>query len=305
MSQARRSDPFPFGGDDGLPYSKGLMARALIATGVSRMRAYELALLVEHDLRSRGAGMVELERLHELAVEVLGDEEGAQAIRRLRRLRELQAIDLPIIVLVGGGTGTGKSTVATEVAHRLGITRVTSTDFVRQTMRAFFSPEFMPSVHHSSFEVGEALPAAEKEAGDPLMVGFIDQTRNVLVGVQASIDRALEEGWSMVLEGVHLVPGMLTAPAEPALLVHVVVAIEDEHIHAQHFWLRDAASTGVRPLDRYLERLSDIRQIQDFIVEEASKNGVPVIENRRIEQTIGAVIELVFERAADVQEVKS
>ena len=42
-------------------------------------------------------------------------------------------------LLVGGATGTGKSTVATEAAHRLGITRVTSTDFIRQTMRAFFS----------------------------------------------------------------------------------------------------------------------------------------------------------------------
>jgi 2-phosphoglycerate kinase len=303
--EARRTDPLPLGGADGLPYSKGLMARALIATGVSRMRAYELALRVETDLRARGVRAVELERLRELAVDVLGEDEGGQAVGRLRRYHELQAIDLPIIVLVGGGTGTGKSTVATEVAQRLGITRVTSTDFVRQTMRAFFSPEFMPSVHHSSFEVGEALPAAEKEAGDPLMVGFIDQTRNVLVGVRASIERALAEGWSMVLEGVHLVPGMLSAPAEPAIFVHVVVAIEDEGIHAQHFWLRDAASTGLRPLDRYLERLTDIRQIQDFIVEEASKNAVPVIENRSIEQTIGAVIELVFERAAALQKVES
>jgi 2-phosphoglycerate kinase len=301
MSHQRRPDPFPLGGDDGLPYSKGLMARALIATGVARMRAYELALRVETDLRARGVGAVELERLHELAAEVLGEEESERAIGRLRRYRELQELDLPILVLVGGATGTGKSTVATEVAHRLGITRVTSTDFVRQTMRAFFSPEFMPSVHFSSFEVGEALPAAEKEAGDPLMVGFIDQTRNVLVGVQASIDRALEEGWSMVLEGVHLLPGMLTPPTEPALVVHVVLAIEDEGIHAQHFWLRDSASTGLRPLDRYLERLADIRHIQDFIVDEAGKTGVPVIQNRNMEETIASVIELVFERAAQLQ----
>ena len=90
-------------------------------------------------------------------VEVLGDEGGPRAVRQLRRFRDLQELDLPVILLVGGGTGTGKSTVATEVAYRLGITRVTSTDFVRQTMRAFFSKEFMPSIHYSSFEAGLGL----------------------------------------------------------------------------------------------------------------------------------------------------
>ncbi|MGH3103612.1 MAG: 2-phosphoglycerate kinase [Gaiellaceae bacterium] len=302
MSQPRRSDPLPLGGEDGLPYSKGLMARALIATGVSAMRSYELALRVETDLRQRGAGAVELERLQELAVEVLGEQDGVRAVGRLRRYRDLRMLDLPIMLLVGGATGTGKSTVATEVAHRLGITRVTSTDFIRQTMRAFFSAEFMPSVHYSSFTAGTALPDAEKEAGDALLVGFIDQTRHVLVGVQASIDRALEEGWSMVLEGVHLVPGMVTAPMARALVVHVVVGIENEDIHAQHFWSRDLDSQGARAHDKYLDRLTDIRHIQDFIVDEAQKTGVPVVQNGNIEQAIGTVMELVLERAAALQE---
>ena len=171
-------------------------------------------------------------------------------------------------------------------------------------MRAFFSPEFMPSVHYSSFEAGHALPAVEREAGDPLLVGFLDQTRHVLVGVNASIDRALAEGWSMVLEGVHLVPGMISASIEGALVVHVVIAIENEDIHAQHFWLRDADSEGVRLHEKYLDRLADIRHLQDFIVEEAAKTGVPVVQNGNIEQTIAAVIELVFDRAERMEGVR-
>ena len=71
----------------------------------------------------------------------------------LRRLAALQALDVPIVLLVGGATGTGKSTVATEAAHRLGITRVTSTDFIRQTIRAYF-PRRDAVVHVSSFEAG-------------------------------------------------------------------------------------------------------------------------------------------------------
>ena len=304
MRNQRRDELLGFGGRDGLPYSKGMMARALVAVGVPPLRAYELALHAESDLRRRGASSIELERLHELAIDVLGEEAGDRAVGRLRRYRALRELDLPIVLLIGGTTGTGKSTLATEVAHRLGITRVTSTDFIRQTMRAFFSPEFMPTVHKSSFDAGAALPDAEREAGDPLIVGFIDQTRHVLVGVQASIDRALEEGWSCVLEGIHLVPGLVPPQPARALVVHVILVIDHEEAHAQHFFARDTDSAGGRPLDRYLDRLGDIRQLQDFVVEEARKCGVAVVQNDDVEQAIGAVMELVFERAEELREAQ-
>src|SRR5581483_229508 len=186
MTERRRADPLPLGGD-GLPYSKGLMARALISAGVPAERAYELAVRVESDLILRGETQVELDRLEELAQAVLGENEGSQALRRLRRYETLRELDLPIILLVGGATGTGKSTVATEVAYRLGITRVSSTDFVRQTMRAFLSRRFMPSIHRSSFEVPE-----DDDLGD-VLGAFVEQTQNVLIGVRAVIDRALQE----------------------------------------------------------------------------------------------------------------
>src|SRR5438128_10041801 len=212
MSQPRRIMPLPLGGEHGLPYSRGLMARALIAVGVAPDRAYALARRVGDDLASRVSDVVELERLESLAVESLGEVEGREALRQLRRYQELRVLDLPIVILIGGATGTGKSTVATEIAYKLGITRLTSTDSIRQTMRAFFSHEFMPTVHYSSFEAGLAVP----DADDPLVAGFLEQSRQVLVGVHASIERALQEGWSMVLEGVPLVPGLL-----PAGLVNV------------------------------------------------------------------------------------
>ena len=297
MSQPRRREPLPLGGDHGLPYSKGVMARALIAAGLQPLPAYELAQRIESDLRGRGTETVALERVSELAVETLGTEAAAVVIGRLRRYQHLRELDAPIVVLIGGATGTGKSTIASEVAHRLGITRVTSTDFLRQTMRAFFSEEFMPSVHYSSFEAGEALPAAEREAGDPLLIGFVDQTRHVLVGVEAAIDRAQHEGWSVVLEGVHLVPGMLREPPPGVVFVHVIVAIEDESLHAAHFTIRDAATGGERALEKYLDRFGDIRHLQDFIVDQASKSGVAVVQNGNIERAIAAVMEAVYERA--------
>jgi 2-phosphoglycerate kinase len=111
MTQRRFGEPLPLG-DDRLPYSKGLMARALIAVGVPADRAYQLARALEVDLAGTGERTVGLERFEEVARDVLGDEAGEHAVQRLRRLEDLHALDMPLIVLIGGTTGTGKSTIA-------------------------------------------------------------------------------------------------------------------------------------------------------------------------------------------------
>jgi 2-phosphoglycerate kinase len=301
VTDRRFRQPLPLGGEDGLPFSKGLMARSPVAAGLTADRAYELALALEADLAKSDRQSVSLARLEELAHESLGPEAGTVAMRRLRRYQDLYDLDLPIILLVGGGTGTGKSSVATDVAYRLGITRVTSTDFVRQTMRAFFSREFMPAIHYSSFEAGRAT--AEDDDDDiakAVVDGFLEQTRDVLVGVAASIDRALQEGWSMVLEGVHLVPGMLP-PIENALVVQCVLAINDTEAHASHFWIRDSDSEGMRPYEKYLECFDDIRLVQEHILGRAQRHDVPVVENANIEEAVVEVMELVLNAAEPLQ----
>jgi len=287
--------PLPLGGEHGLPYSRGLMARALMAVGVAPDRAYALARRVGDDLHARSSDVVELGRLEALAVEMLGEVEGREALRQLRRYQELRELELPIVILVGGATGTGKSTVATEIAYRLGITRVTSTDFVRQTMRAFFAREFMPAIHYSSFEAGCAVP----EADDPLIAGFLEQSRQVLVGVRASIERALQEGWSMVLEGVHLVPGLLPA-LEGAVASACVLRITEETAHAQHFFTRDAGTE--RPMAKYLDHFGEIRRLQEFLVGRAEREHIAVIENESADRATAAVAGLVLSAAERARE---
>lgn len=296
MSERRHSIPLPFGEE--IPFSKGLLARALVVTGLDPDRSYVIANRADRDLTERGVLSLDLDRLGELAADVIGDDLAATTVRRLKRLDALQRLEQPLLLLVGGATGTGKSTLATEAAHRLGITRVTSTDFIRQTMRAFFSKEFMPSVHYSSFEARLALTRAEEdESGDAAILGFLDQTRNVLVGVQAVLERAATEHWSMVLEGVHLVPGMVTTDFPGAFVVQCVVAIEDENLHRSHFWVREYATEGLRPLDKYLDSLPQIRQIQEYLVERARRYDVPVIVNDSLERALGDVMDLVLRRA--------
>ena len=81
MSQPRYAEPLPLGTPN-QPYSKGLMARALVAVGIPIGRAYELAKRIEQDLAARNEESVELDRFEELALEVLGEHEGSRSTAR-------------------------------------------------------------------------------------------------------------------------------------------------------------------------------------------------------------------------------
>jgi 2-phosphoglycerate kinase len=159
----------------------------------------------------------------------------------------------------------------------------------------------MPSIHYSSFEAGTSVSPAVAGSEDPNLRGFVDQTRNVLVGVKAVMERALTENHSMALEGVHLVPGMVPSELDGAIVSQCVIAIPDEEEHARHFFVRDADSEGVRPVEKYLTALPEIRRIQEYLIERAEEAGVAVIENRDRESSVDAVLKLVldtFERVA-------
>jgi 2-phosphoglycerate kinase len=195
--------------------------------------------------------------------------------------------------MICGATGVGKSTLATMLAHRLGVTRVTATDMVRQVLRAFFSNQFMPAVHHSSFDADHGV-RINTTSEDALITGFERQVEQVSVGINALIERAVVERTSMVIEGVHCVPGAFEGLAQlDAVVVQIVVAIEDEELHRSHFLAR--GSSHRRSVERYLGALGRIRRLQDYIVERARREGIPVVENHSLDAALAEVMNIVLE----------
>jgi 2-phosphoglycerate kinase len=285
-------------GLSGLPYSKGLQASEVMVTGLSPYRAYQVAEAVEERLLERGVASVTSEEVGQVTIAVIEDIAGERYAENYRRWREVEALDVPIVVLIGGATGVGKSTIATQLAARLGIVRVVATDAVREVLRAVFSRELMPSLHTSSFEAGDVL--REPPSRDAVIVGFREQTAAVSVGVNALLDRAAMEGTSLIIEGAHVVPGFLDPSAweERILAVPVILTVDEEDAHRGHFAAR-AADHGGRAAERYLRQFDNIRRVQRYIKSQALSHGVPVIPNFNFDRALAAVIDLVMERATE------
>jgi len=282
----------------GLPYSKGLMAQSFTATGLSPARAYLAAQRIQDEMRERELRQVSMAELVEMSVAVLEEHAGPEFARRYRRLREIANLDRPLVILIGGTTGVGKSTIATEIAHRLGITRIVSTDSIREVMRGIFTRELMPAIYESSFNAWRGLRVPVPHGANPVIVGFREQTAAVITGIRSLIERASVEGESLVIEGVHMVPGYIEpSQFKNASVVQLLVAVDDEEAHRSHFYIREVQTDGTRPFEKYRANFGNIRLLGRYIEDLAVEHGIPIVHSHQLDRTVAEVLELVVNAA--------
>ena len=282
-----------------LPYSKGLMASSIMATGLPPARAFHVAERIEDRLQQRGEPEITRAELSELAREVLVEEVGLRYADSFAKWQVVNRIDRTLIILIGGATGVGKSTVATQLAGRLGITRIIPTDAIREVMRSMFSEELMPTLHTSSFDADHLVRHPLPPNADPVIIGYREQAAAVAVGAQALVRRAVAENTDLILEGAHLVPGFMD-PAEftDAVVVQFIITVDDADAHRSHFLAR-AHDNRSRASDRYLEFFDNIRKIQRYVKSLALERNVPIVPSYSLDATLAHVIELVVSRAME------
>jgi len=278
-----------------LPYSKGLMAISIMATGLPPDQAYNIATMIQKALRDEGKPLVSMEQVRRTAEKVMEREVDSKYVDIYRKWQALGKLHKPIIILMGGATGVGKSTVATMLSARLGITRQVSTDVIREVMRSLFAPELIPTLYNSSFRASEKLRIPLPPSTDKVIVGFLEQAAMVWVGIRALIERAIVERTNFIVEGAHVVPGIVDPQFfKDAYILQVVLAVDDEQQHRSHFEIREVETEGMRPFSRYLNSFDNIRQIQDYILKLASEQEVPVFQCYNMDQTIGMVLDFII-----------
>jgi len=206
----------------------------------------------------------------------------------------------PLILLIGGTTGCGKSTIATEVAHRLGIIRTQSTDMLREVMRMLIPERLIPALHTSSFNAWRKLPAVKelKEVTEELIInGYLHQSELLSLPCEAVVQRALSEQVSLIVEGVHINPSLVNRFRETknAVIVPIMLAVLKQD-RLRHY-LKDRGVTAPQrdAQSKYLSNFDWIWSLQSYLLSEADNSAVQIIENEDKEKSTDQVMRSIIE----------
>ncbi|MBT3606132.1 MAG: AAA family ATPase [Candidatus Latescibacteria bacterium] len=279
-------------------FSQERLADSLQATGVDHDLAHGIARRIEVDLLGAEEEVIARKNLVRRITQLLKKEGGDDFAERFRtwyRFRHEER-HKPLVILIGGASGVGKTSVSVALANQLRISRVGSTDSIRQIMRLMISPDLMPALHASSYTAWKVAGAVSVEDANPVISAFREQVMRVGVGVKAIIARALEENDSIIIDGVHLLPDLLDLKpfAGDAIFVWVNLHIEDEKQFTRRFKQRGKEATK-RSAHRYVENIDAILEIQRHILSTGKEHNILAYENTDFEETTQSQLTYVMD----------
>ena len=277
------------------PFSKGILSRSLNVADIGSQRAYDIANDIENDLLKNNVSEIAIYDLASVVFDHLKNVDPKIA-EKYKNLRSLRASKKPLIILIGGASGVGTSSMAFELANRLRLKNLISTDMIREVMRKIVSKELSPVIHKSSFDAYESIRTPSIRI-DSVIEGFISHVDVVNVGVEAIIERSVKEGISTIIEGVHVVPGFIRKDLlENNNIIIFTLTVDDEEAHKQRFYSRCRQPWVKRSLERYMENFGTIRKTQKFLIEQAKIHDIRVINNVEINETIDIMISDILDK---------
>jgi 2-phosphoglycerate kinase len=282
-----------------MPFSVGILAHSLETCAIPPEMAMQGARKVLAKLRKTGHREIDHKALRRVIFRCLREHCSEQGASRYLSWRRFENSGMSLIILIGGATGTGKSTISSELAYRLDITRHQSTDMMREIIRSYLSPQMVPTLGYSSFEAWRGLPAcadgSRQAIDNPVVTGFLSQFAAMKLAMESTIERAIEERNHLILEGVHVVPTEMDLEVKKgeAVIIPIMLASMKKEMLRKQLKRRGREKNG-RQTSRYLDNLDDIWELQSWLLDEADKAGIPIIENWHVEETVRAALDLVI-----------
>lgn len=207
----------------------------------------------------------------------------------------------PYVILIGSASGIGKSTIASELAKQLNIKHLIESDFIRAVVRGIIGKEYAPALHSSSYDAYKNLrnKANYSSYEDLVSAGFDEHASYVIPGLEKIIQRAITDFDDIIIEGVHLVPGLIDIEQfRDFAEIYFFVLSSDEESHKERFVKRAIQiHRGGKQLDFFTEN----RIIHNHLLHQAEMNNVSIIKTETIEKSIEQILTIINKSCATIK----
>ena len=199
----------------------------------------------------------------------------------------------PYVILIGSASGIGKSTIAAELAKALNIKHLIESDFIRAVVRGIIGKEYAPALHSSSYDAYKHLRNRDrfKSYDELVSAGFDEHAASVIPGLEKIIQRAITDYDDIIIEGVHLVPGLINIEQfRDYANIYFFILSSDEESHKERFVKRAVQiHRGGKQLDFFREN----RIIHDHLLMQAKAHDVNVIKAEAIDKTLDKILAII------------
>ncbi len=281
-------------------FSRAQTRQVLETCGLNVDQSIDIVARLNEHLVRRKFTTVSAERLRAMIRRYLRQAVGEEVAHRYAVWTSFLRSGHPLIVLIGGTAGCGKSTITTELANRLEIVRTVSTDMLREVMRVMLPKRLLPVLYKSSFNAWKVLPAAAHHLAEPknlLAEGYYAQAELVSVACEAVMQRARRERVSLIVEGVHVHPSLLDEITTDDSITVIMVTLAV--LKRKELRRRIRGRGGEAPqrrAQRYLENFESIWRLQSQLLSEADRVGVPIIANEDKEATLQQIMAVIVDQ---------
>jgi 2-phosphoglycerate kinase len=160
------------------------------------------------------------------------------------------------IILIGGSSGTAKTTTSRNISCELGIAHRIGSGFVREMAKNFISKADNPSLYEYSFTpIKNTTP----------FQNLYSQSKIIEPMINLAIKRASNEGTSIIIEGVNVIPGLSEYYESTN---KIILYIEDEKVH---FEMIHGSTHKNRLIS--VKNFQNIRKIQSDFIKRAQDYG--------------------------------